>query len=290
MCAPTNTNGQPATPAEVQEKHVVIVGAGPSGLLLSNSLLHRNTLKEVNTTTNVQTQYKVTLVDSRIDVGVLDVDTELKAHRSWMIGLAGHGLEAIRSVPGLYEDYVSQKHVGVKISEFNIILGSTEMKNSASTDAGSDTEAFVVDRNYVCAAMAKFMHEKHSSNPLLERRYETDLMYVDSTNHRVLVRNKTTGKDEYLDYDLLVGADGSRSVVRDTFTRDVYDFEMDFGDMFNQFRAVHVELPKNVGPTSICLLPECIPCMTGILLPMPEGLCNISIGVPTNNFAKSPMS
>lgn len=289
MCAPTTTTNNDNI---TTTKHVVVVGAGPAGLLLCNLLLYRNNQKNTATTTGPQrrTIYKVTLIDSRIDVGMLDVETELQQYRSWMIGLAGHGLEAIRSVPGLYEKYVSQKHVGVQIDEFGLFLGKMKMSTTIDESNKVDQEGHVVDRNFVVAAMAKYMDEQHGNDELLTRRYETTLQYVDSDNRRVLVRsnddNETT-KEEYLDYDLLVGADGARSVVRDAFVRDVYDFEADFGDIFNAFRAVHVEKPPGLNPSAVYLLPEVFPKMTGILLPMPGGaMSNISIGVPRNNFDK----
>lgn len=59
---------------------------------------------------------------------------------------------------------------------------------------------------------------------------------------------------------------------------------MDFGDIFQLFRAVHVARPKDVDPASTVLFPECMPHMTGISLPMPGDLVNISIGVPRNEF------
>lgn len=284
MCAPTTNQQEGQT-----TKHIVVVGAGPAGLLLSNLLLHRNQAKVGgDVPSSPTTKYRVTLIDSRIDVGRLDVQTELQAYKSWMIGLAGHGLEAIRKVPGLYEEYVSQPHVGVRIQEFGLFLGSTKLGGRIDDVEGSDQEGHVVDRNFVVAAMAKYMHDKHSDDSYLTRMYETSLLYVDSTNKRLLVRPTNTphdgGQERYIDYDVLVGADGARSVVRECFTRDVYDFETDFGDIFNAFRAVHVTKPPSLDPHGIYILPDIFPKMTGIVLPMPGNMSNISIGVPRNNF------
>lgn len=198
-------------------RHVVIAGAGPSGLLLANLLLKRN-----EETTNNDIKYKVTLIESRIDVGVLDIETELKQYRSWMIGLAGHGLEAIRTIPELYKDYVLQPHVGVRVESFGICLGSKQMKSKVGGEEGDDNEGYVVDRNYVVAAIARYMDDKHKKNSYLTRRYETKLLYVDSENHRVMVRDNKSGRDEYINYDLLVGADGARSVVREALVKDNY--------------------------------------------------------------------
>ena len=78
-----------------------------------------------------------------------------------MIALSGHGLWAIRSVPSLHRDYVS--HVGVAIKSVSVWLGGKEMTSNVG-DAEADDEAYIVDRNYVCAAIARFLHEHHGDN------------------------------------------------------------------------------------------------------------------------------
>ena len=262
MCGPTD-----------QPLHVVIAGAGPSGLLLANLLLKHP-------------HYRVTLVESRSDLGALSVDELRKFHRSWMIGLAGHGLQALREIPELYKEYVKQPHVGVKLQGVSIFIGDKEMKGSVG-DEGEDTEGYVVDRNFIVAVLAKYLNDTHSSNRNLTLLYETQVQYVDTANQRILLRF-SQGKEEYLPYDLLVGADGSRSVVREALLRDNYEFAMDFGDIFNEFRAVHVAKPEVLSPATMSLLPNIFPAMNGIALPMPCNMINLSIGTTRNNFDQVP--
>ena len=48
-----------------------------------------------------------------------------------MIGLSSHGLEAVRSVPGLYDKYLSD--VGVLLTEAYIYLGSKKLGGGSAT-------------------------------------------------------------------------------------------------------------------------------------------------------------
>lgn len=264
--------------AASKNTHVVISGAGPAGLLLTSLLLQRNETHGTN--------YKVTLLEkARQDLGKLNPETELSKHRSWMLALAGHGLEAIREIPELYADHVNG--VGVRLRAVSIWLGTKEIKSDAGQE-GEDNEGYIIDRNFVCAAISRYVNHKHSDNLQLDMRYGTKLMYVDSDNQRVLIRKEENGQEEYMNYDLLIGADGIRSVVREAIAKKHFDFEYDVGDIFQCFKAVHVKCPAKLASDTMHLLPSCLPKMTGIGLPETGGLLNISIGVPRHLFDGLP--
>ena len=75
--------------AEKPKCRVVIVGAGPAGLLAAINFLRREGPVE----------YVVDLVEAGDDYGALDA-AGLEKHRSWMISLSTAGLTALRRVPG----------------------------------------------------------------------------------------------------------------------------------------------------------------------------------------------
>ena len=177
-------------PYTIETRRVIIAGAGPGGLLLQALLHHRN-----KTSQSSRIIYETTIIESRSDLGIL-TQNELQSHRSWMIGLANHGLEAVRSVPGLYENYISG--IGVDVMEVNIFLGSKKITAAQPSIEGSDpAETFIVDRNFIVAALSRYGNEVLKDTENYHSKYETEMLYVDHTNHRVLVRNTRTSEEEY---------------------------------------------------------------------------------------------
>lgn len=256
-----------------------MAGAGPAGILAAIHLLRRNERTE-----GTGVRYNVTLVDGRQDYGKLSLEDLKSSHRSWMLALAGHGLEAVRKVPELYDDYVHR--VGIQIESVSIHLGAKEIRNQADAE-NEQGEAYVVDRNFVVAALARFLNDKFGDDESFRARYSQKLLYVDGENKRVLVRT-ADGGEEYLEYDLLLGCDGVRSTVREALIKRHSDFECDVGDIFQQFKAVHVKRPDSVHPGSMHLLPACFENFQGIGLPETDGMLCMSIGTARHTLEAAP--
>mmetsp|Transcript_20649 Transcript_20649/g.55749 ORF Transcript_20649/g.55749 Transcript_20649/m.55749 type:complete len:501 (+) Transcript_20649:111-1613(+) len=262
MCNPAGNAGDADAPL-----HVVVAGAGPAGALAALQLLCRN--KGITS----RRSYRVTLVDGGRNFGLLSEEELKKNHRSWMIGLASHGIDALRTVPGLWEKYVS--HVGVNLTSFALHLGSKEMKFSDPNDIG---ENYIVDRNFVTAAVARYLHEHFVDDEAFEACYNTKVQYVDGPNKRVLIRGED-GVERYVHYDYILGCDGVRSAVRAAFAQHERTFEMELSDIFTSFKAIHVPRPAGVDAASLHLLPDCMPTMNGIALPETGDMINLSAGV-----------
>lgn len=224
----------PRRPAPRPSRRAVVVGAGPGGLLATIHLLRRE-------------GYHVTLVDPGRDYGAV---ADLSSHRSWMIGLAQHGLNAIREVPGLFE-YVEA--IGIPLERFSVFLGAREIwgvqvdasQQHAKDPAEREFESYFVDRNYIVAALARYLRDHHGKDgDRYQPRYGTRLLYVDHAQRRVLVRDEASGKEEYVPYELLVGADGIRSVVRGAMLVNHREFECRVDDIFSHFKAVRSQEPR----------------------------------------------
>mmetsp|Transcript_18349 Transcript_18349/g.45560 ORF Transcript_18349/g.45560 Transcript_18349/m.45560 type:complete len:518 (+) Transcript_18349:258-1811(+) len=282
MCAPSQQTKE--------RKRVVISGAGPAGLLLASLLLNKN--KEEATSI----LYDVTLLDGRPDYASFTKKELQETHRSWMLGLADHGMDAIKALPALYDNYV--KGEGILLREFNIFLGQkriTTTTDSASSKAlakyrlsrgesNEVPEAFIVDRNFIVAALARYLKDTHEDDPNCTLKYETKCQYVDYENRRVLVRDCHSNVEEYLEYDLLVGCDGVRSVVREALVKRHSDFYLEYTDIYSEFKQTHVAMPPAVSTDGMSLLPEVFPHCNGILLPETGGMANIAVGLSRNNF------
>ena len=65
-------------------------------------------------------------------------------------------------------------------------------------------------------------------------------------------------KEKYIEYDILLGCDGIRSVVRGALVLTHRDFECKVSDIFTKFKATHIAYPRNLMPIlSVFFLPFC---------------------------------
>jgi 2-polyprenyl-6-methoxyphenol hydroxylase-like FAD-dependent oxidoreductase len=290
MCQPPSTE-QPQSGT----KKVVIVGAGPAGLLASILFLRRNINQPIP-------KYQVTLIDPGTNYGKLS-SNELQCKRSWMIGLSAHGLKAIQSVDGLYENYIHG--LGIDIQEAIVSLNKHITIKKDIKDLIGDTSAFTVDRNFICAGLARYLNDKYDEGTTSENvtvrspegndvempefisYYDSKALFVDYDQKQVLVRQQNkdennTFNDMYLDYDLIIGCDGIRSIVRNAIASTNRDFEFSIQGTFGKGKAFHVDCPPNVKEGTFFLIINAIPNMTSFTLPETNGKLNVNLGYAMN--------
>ena len=295
-----SSGGKPST-------RVVIVGAGPAGLLAAILLLRRNLVETASR------EYRVTLVDAGVDYGELE-EHELKKFRSWMIGLSAHGLSSVREVPGLFENYIEK--LGVQIGSATFGAGKLKFTITLSEKEKAKLESFTVDRNYICAALARYLHDHYTTstgnketanrtttvNQCFVSYYNTRALYVDAEEKKLLVRPQKTsdgygsgvslllsqdlpvpgggfvGSTVPIDYDILLGCDGVRSIVRNAFIANHRDFEFQLHDNFGIFKSIHITQPKSYPDGHFSLVDSCMPNVGCVVLPEKDGCINLAYG------------
>ncbi|GFH46229.1 FAD/NAD(P)-binding domain-containing protein [Chaetoceros tenuissimus] len=238
-------------------------------------------------------QYEVTLIDKFQDFGSMPKNLLSRSFRSWMIGLSTHGLDAIRELPELFEHYV--KGEGVLMEEYNIFFGAKKFTYEITAKdmkrmKQNRTENYMVDRNFIVAALARYLKDKYEHDDCYTPMYHSSCQYVDYDNRQVLVRkcgsnNMYTKEEKYVPYDLLIGCDGLRSIVRETLIRRHNDFHCKVSDTFEDFKAVHVEKPATLSSKGgITFLPNVFKHCQGMLFSETESMLNIAVGCPRNKF------
>ncbi|CAM9114868.1 unnamed protein product [Chrysoparadoxa australica] len=235
--------------------HVVIVGAGPGGCLTAINFAQRG--------------WKTTLIERGRDFSQVD----LTVNKSWMIGLSNKGIGAINRVPGLWEA-IKPCTLENKGAIFNV--GGKLMK----TENPEKTQSYIVDRNYVTGALLKFLVKHHGSDPKLKCLFQTTLLYVDGQNKTITVRSPASPANE-LSYDLLIGADGVRSVVRNSLFSQHRDFACSNASLFGLSKSLYLDhQPEGYDPKYFYMMPGALKNLTAVALCGPQKTLNMAFGLP----------
>ena len=196
IAASHNFNAATSTLVPV-EKKVLIVGAGPAGLLAAHCLLSRK---------SPNLSYLVHLVDARGEPAKEGVGP-----RAYAIGISTRGQNALhyfdtpsRSLGIL--DHV--KALSVPIKETFLHIDSTNVQ--VRRRDGKQPPSLLLPRNNLCQGLLASLREVYGSQKdRLKISYSSPLKALDLNARTAFFEN---GREET--YDLIIGADGMHSVVR----------------------------------------------------------------------------
>lgn len=168
-------------------KKVLIIGAGASGLLLSHYLLKRKEL------------YQIDIYERHGDPTLL---TDSKS-RTYPLALNDRGMEALGQIPGLTEKVKANGHE---------VVGSVSHSYSGKQRVIPRNKALTaIDR----LSLIKVLLHSLDTEDNLKIHFEHPCVRVDLTAKQAYFATPTG--DLTVDYDLIIGADGARSVVRKAF-------------------------------------------------------------------------
>ena len=180
-------------------KKVVIIGAGPCGILLAHHLSGRNG------------QYQVELYERRSDPRKV----ALSNSRTIPYGLSERGLRALRKVPGL-EAALKAKCVENKSTVIH-------QKNGKTRLLPKKQPTYNTDRITVVMTLLSHLDE---NNHHVNIHFDSQCHSVNFDAKQITLAIGAEKELINVDYDILIGADGARSVVRKNFLNsDFFEFE-----------------------------------------------------------------
>lgn len=211
---------------------VSIVGAGLSGILLAHYLLSRGD------------RYRVNLFDRRSDPRTVSFSN----YRTYPLSLVERGFRALRAIPGLEEAVIER---GVKIEQTVF-----HQKNGKTVVFRRTKPILTIDRTSLAIALLDRLTQLHDRDRL-QIHFNCECTGVDLQSKTAKFSQQLENSSEELcfDYDLLVGADGARSVVRNALLQtERFEFQQKYLD--NDYKTLF--LPPLDAESAIDLSPGSI--------------------------------
>jgi len=211
---------------------VAVVGGGPSGLLLTHRLLKAGASH-------------VSVFESRPrPSGKLD-------RRAYALGLGIRGRTAIKSVDE--ELWEKVKQAGYLSERFHLHVGPFKitLRSERDGDQMQNYEPSLLSyQSELCRVLADQL-EARWSNAELQMKFECKVEKVD-----LLTRTLTTkGTEQYESFDLIVGCDGVKSIVRKSIQSAWSDFEASAEILPGEFKVVRLpRMPPLLDPTAVALI------------------------------------
>lgn len=193
---------------------VIIVGAGPAGVLLAHYLLRRG-------------NYQVKLYESRSDPRFVSFAND----RTFPISLTQRGLKAIVHIEGLEEKILSQ----------GTITNGTlrHRKKGKARLLPRKKPLLVIDRTRLVIILLENLLEKSENQPV-SIHFNSQCTNI-NLKEKILELKTANGKLFTDNYDLLIGADGANSIIRSSFVNteiDPFDCEQNY--VSNAYKSIFI--------------------------------------------------
>lgn len=192
-------------------KKVAIIGAGPSGLLLAHYLLRRDC------------QYQVDIYERHHDPRNIAIDKS----RTFPIALNDRGMNAIAKISGLSKAVAK---IGLEMQ--GTIVHS---RNAGTRYISRKKPLITLDRTELTKVLLDTLEEYNSDR--LKIHFRSSCIQVDLTAKQA--RFSAPESEHTVDYDLIVGADGARSMVRKAF-QDTKLFELEQKYISNDYKSLYL--------------------------------------------------
>lgn len=170
-------------------KKVVIVGAGPCGVLLAHYLLRR------------PEAYQIEIYDRRPDPRTVPFEKV----RTYPLTLNARGIHALQQIEGL--------EASVKAQATAIRGTVVHGKNGKTRVLSRQKPLFALDRTQLVITLLEQLTTRYHSDRLT-LHFDCKCVAVDFEQQTITFENSAAGTSQTR-YDLLIGADGAHSVIRD---------------------------------------------------------------------------
>lgn len=199
-------------------KKVIIIGAGPCGLLLAQYLLRR------------QEKYQIDIYERRSDPRIVSFSTS----RTYPISLNERGMSALRKIEGL-EEAVKSKTLAVTGTVFH-------QKNGKTRVTPRNKPLFTLDRTSLAILILENLTQKYDTSRLtINFNYQCTSVDFEANKvafRKVVDNSVIAEQDDFSgEYDLLIGADGANSAVRESFAV-TEDFKCEQKYVPNDYKSI----------------------------------------------------
>ena len=226
-------------------KKVLIVGAGPAGLLAAHHLLLKGQ----------PGAFDVTVAERRADPR----ESMQASKRSYSLGLGVRGRSSIKDVSASLWELVKTR--GVECERFSLHLGRRVLQIRQTSPQLISEPSVLINRADLCAALLDGFEDKDIFTPKVQAPtllFERQCISVDCKEKVAVFQGPDSGL-ESVPYDVLLGADGVNSAVRNALLASEDAIRYAQAPLNGTLKTIHQKMPVPLDPLSVHAMSGVIP-------------------------------